>query len=267
LGAVPVNQRFFQDVPVDDRSEARELIFTAARLYIFCYAIFGMFFLNTYGFRILERDTRTHVGSQIGQRAVATSDGDSERVPEPAAVQKPEAHPPRVGNLKRSKSNVSSMSGKTYEVIPETPRSDAELEPAGLEHRSVSVSVTPPATQQSATDPGPQRYRCETEPAPSIFIGWQKHSSIRPRMALYPFDERPPPVRGLRTDGPNLRGAVEGGPRRRSLGMAEVRPHGFLADSSDDEQLKLDFERGTGSRGTRAQTWDASTNGEAFLGR
>ena len=26
------------------------------------YAIFGMFFLNTYGFRILERDTRTHVG-------------------------------------------------------------------------------------------------------------------------------------------------------------------------------------------------------------
>ena len=57
--------------------------------------------------------------------------------------------------------------------------------------------------------------------------------------ALYPFDERPPPVRGLRTDGPNLRGAVEGGPRRRSLGMAEVRPHGFLADSSDDEQLKV----------------------------
>ena len=24
----------------------------------------------------------------------------------------------------------------------------------------MSVSVTPPATQQSATDPGPQRYRC-----------------------------------------------------------------------------------------------------------
>ena len=57
--------------------------------------------------------------------------------------------------------------------------------------------------------------------------------------ALYPFDERPPPVRGLRTDGPDHRGAVDGGPRRRSLGMAEVRPHGFLADSSDDEQLKV----------------------------
>ncbi|CAJ1342104.1 unnamed protein product [Effrenium voratum] len=55
LGAVPVNQRFFQDVAEqEDRSEAREFIFTAARLYIFCMSIFGMFMLNTFGPKMLE---------------------------------------------------------------------------------------------------------------------------------------------------------------------------------------------------------------------
>lgn len=54
LGAVPVNQRFFQDEAREDRSEARHLIFTAARLYIFCMSIFGMFLLNTFGPMLLE---------------------------------------------------------------------------------------------------------------------------------------------------------------------------------------------------------------------
>eukprot|EP00439_Symbiodinium_sp_Y106_P003084 s7030_g1.t1 len=38
----------------EDRSEARHLIFTAARLYIFCMSIVGMFLLNTFGPMLLE---------------------------------------------------------------------------------------------------------------------------------------------------------------------------------------------------------------------
>ncbi|CAE7749622.1 DEK1, partial [Symbiodinium pilosum] len=60
LGAVPVNQRFFQDVAREDRSEARDFIFTAARLYIFCMSIVGMFLLNTFGPVLLKDMQAAH---------------------------------------------------------------------------------------------------------------------------------------------------------------------------------------------------------------
>lgn len=273
LGAVPVNQRFFQDVPVDDRAEAREFIFTAARLYIFCYAIFGMFLLNTYGFRILERDKRyaravmASEGAELPERpsiASPNSTVESKEVPPRSETAHPNPH--RKENLRRSKSNVSSMSGKTYEVIPETPRSeqlDDQPQP-GLESRSVSQNALPAA--QHVSDPGPQRARFVTEPAdlaPGTPSSMLKTLSIYQRMALYPFDERPPPVRMRQTsptEGPG--GPGQDRPWRRSLG------HGpNLLDSSDDEQIQFELERGTGSRGARAQTWDASANPESWARR
>lgn len=264
LGAVPVNQRFFQDVPVDDRAEAREFIFTAARLYIFCYAIFGMFFLNTYGFRILERDKRyaraviASEGAELPQRpstgASPNSPVESKEVPPRSETTHPNPH--RKENLRRSKSNVSSMSGKTYEVIPETPRSHVDDLGPGLESRSFSHTALPAA--QHVSDPGPQRGRFVTEPAiaPGTPSSMLKTLSIYQRMALYPFDERPPPV-CLRQTSPADSDAA---PRRRSLGHAAN-----LLDS-DDEQMKFEMERGTG-RSHRAQTWDASANPESWARR
>lgn len=265
LGAVPVNQRFFQDVPVDDRAEAREFIFTAARLYIFCYAIFGMFFLNTYGYRILERDKRyarammASEAAELPERPSTASPNTVESKVVPPRSETAHSNP-RKENLRRSKSNVSSMSGKTYEAIPETPRSEhADDGPGpGLESRSVSHNALPAA--QHVSDPGPQRGRFVTEPAiapgtPSTML---KKLSIYQRMALYPFDERPPPVRARQTSP--AEGLTQ--PRRRSLG------HGpNLLDSSDDEQMKFEMEHGRGSRGVRAQTWDASANPESWARR
>mmetsp|Transcript_34245 Transcript_34245/g.62083 ORF Transcript_34245/g.62083 Transcript_34245/m.62083 type:complete len:317 (+) Transcript_34245:2-952(+) len=58
LGAVPDHERFFHDT--GQREEAREFIFTAARLYIVCMSVTGMTLLNTFGPAMLDltRNTR-----------------------------------------------------------------------------------------------------------------------------------------------------------------------------------------------------------------
>jgi len=221
LGAVPVNQRFFEDEAREDRSEARQFIFTAARLYIFCMSIVGMFLLNTFGPCLLEASSDRPAAEEaaVNDRDVSNFELLDQRYPadEIEADELLAAAAEKLGEeYDLTPAVVMQLLASAAEARTARSPSNADLSPIreqdSVDVRSLAakteeiMSETSPAAK---TDPSrPSRHpgsreaglrpRCETEPAPTQ--RWRQIKAARntwrkvDNWAL--FDSKGPPVSG-----------------------------------------------------------------------